>query len=105
VFEPLDFVARLAALVPRPRVHLTRHHGVFAANSGMGAAITPAGRGSGSGAADRCAALELSAHAPRAPPQVMCCDPRGTGGLAGRSAVIRHALLWPRRSRALHRAA
>jgi len=24
VFEPLDFIARLAALVPTPRVHLTR---------------------------------------------------------------------------------
>ena len=25
-----DFPARLAALVPPPRVHLTRYHGVFA---------------------------------------------------------------------------
>jgi hypothetical protein len=33
VFEPLDFLARLAALVPRPRVNLTRYHGVFAPNS------------------------------------------------------------------------
>ena len=24
IFEPLDFIARLAALVPKPRVHLTR---------------------------------------------------------------------------------
>jgi hypothetical protein len=24
VFEPLDFIARLAALVPKPRVHYTR---------------------------------------------------------------------------------
>jgi len=27
---PLDFIARLAALVPKPRVNLTRFHGVFA---------------------------------------------------------------------------
>ena len=27
VFEPLDFIARLAALVPNPRVNLTRYHG------------------------------------------------------------------------------
>jgi len=33
LFEPLDFIARLAALVPRPRVNLTRYHGVFAPNS------------------------------------------------------------------------
>ena len=30
VFEPLDFIARLAALVPTPRVNLTRYHGVNA---------------------------------------------------------------------------
>jgi len=28
--EPEDFIARLVALVPRPRAHLTRFHGVFA---------------------------------------------------------------------------
>jgi len=33
VFEPLDFIARLAALVPKPRVNLTRSHGEFAPNS------------------------------------------------------------------------
>jgi hypothetical protein len=31
VLEPLDSIARLAALVPPPRVHLTRFHGPFAA--------------------------------------------------------------------------
>jgi len=30
IFEPLDCLARLAALVPKPRVNLTRFHGVFA---------------------------------------------------------------------------
>ena len=33
IFEPLDIIARLAALVPPPRVNLTRFHGVFAPNS------------------------------------------------------------------------
>jgi Putative transposase len=32
LFEPLDFMARLAALVPTSRVNLTRYHGVFAPN-------------------------------------------------------------------------
>ena len=32
MLEPLDFIARLAALVPRPRLNLTRFHGVFAPN-------------------------------------------------------------------------
>jgi hypothetical protein len=47
VFEPLDFLARLAALVPPPRMHLTRYHGVFAPHAALRAAITPAGRGRG----------------------------------------------------------
>ena len=29
-FDPVDFIARLAALVPKPRVNLTRYHGVLA---------------------------------------------------------------------------
>jgi len=33
LFEPLDFMARLAALVPRPRAHLVRYHGLFAPNA------------------------------------------------------------------------
>jgi ribosomal protein S27E len=47
IFEPLDFIARLAALVPKPRVNLTRYHGVFAPNSAHRALITPAKRGKG----------------------------------------------------------
>jgi len=47
IFEPLDFLARLAALVPKPRVNLTRYHGVFAPNSTHRINITPAQRGKG----------------------------------------------------------
>lgn len=47
VLEPLDFMARLAALVPPPRMHLTRYHGVFAPHSKLRAAVTPAHRGVG----------------------------------------------------------
>jgi hypothetical protein len=32
-FEPVDFIAKLAALVPPPRAHLTRFHGIFAPNA------------------------------------------------------------------------
>ena len=42
IFEPLDFIARLAALVPRPRVNLTRYHRVFAPNSTHRSQVTPA---------------------------------------------------------------
>jgi len=51
VFEPLDFLARLAALVPRPRVNLTRYHGVFAPNSAHRALVTRARRGKGGASA------------------------------------------------------
>jgi hypothetical protein len=47
LFEPLDFLARLAALVPKPRINLTRFHGVFAPNSAHRAQVTKAGRGKG----------------------------------------------------------
>ena len=47
IFEPLDFIARLAALVPKPRVNLTRFHGVFAPNSRHRAFVTSAKRGRG----------------------------------------------------------
>jgi hypothetical protein len=62
LFEPLDFmfrmngmsrahgcagatISRLVALVPKPRVNLTRFHGVFAANSKYRSMVTPARRG------------------------------------------------------------
>jgi hypothetical protein len=66
IFEPLDFIARLAALVPKPRVHLTRFHGVFAPNSSYRARVTPARRGRGSqhtGRTDREEAPTVERHA------------------------------------------
>ena len=44
VMSPLEFMQRLAALVPRPRLHLIRFHGVLAPNAGLRAAIVPAHR-------------------------------------------------------------
>jgi hypothetical protein len=52
IFEPMDFIARLAALVPKPRVNLTRFHGVFAPNSKHRALVTKAKRGKGKKAND-----------------------------------------------------
>ena len=45
IFEPMDFISRLVSLVPKPRVNLTRFHGVFAPNSKYRARVTPARRG------------------------------------------------------------
>jgi hypothetical protein len=47
IFEPLDFIARLADLVPKPPINLTRFQGVFAPNSKYRARVTPAKRGRG----------------------------------------------------------
>jgi hypothetical protein len=47
IFEPLDFISKLASLVPKPRVNLTRFHGVFAPNSKYRLTVTPAKRGKG----------------------------------------------------------
>jgi hypothetical protein len=41
IFEPLDLVARLAALVPPPRFHLVRYHGVLAPSAGFRPLIVP----------------------------------------------------------------
>jgi len=63
IFEPLDFMARLVALVPQPRVNLTRYHGVFAPNSPWRRAITPGRRGKG---AQRQASDEVEEDTPAA---------------------------------------
>ena len=41
VMSPLEFMQRLTALVPRPRLHLIRFHGVLAPNAKLRAAIIP----------------------------------------------------------------
>ncbi len=59
IFEPLNFMARLTALVPKPRVNLTRFHGVFVGvphqpNSKCRALVTPAKRGKGNKREENC---------------------------------------------------
>jgi Putative transposase len=41
VMSPMEFMQRLAALVPRPRLHLIRFHGVLAPNAKLRAAVVP----------------------------------------------------------------
>ena len=41
VFEPLDFLAKLAALVPRPRANLIRYHGILAPNAKHRSQVVP----------------------------------------------------------------
>ncbi len=41
IFEPLDLVARLAALVPPPRFNLVRYHGILAPSAALRPLIVP----------------------------------------------------------------
>ena len=41
VMSPLEFMQWLAALVPRPRLHLIRFHGVLAPNAKLRALVVP----------------------------------------------------------------
>ena len=54
IMEPLDFVARLAALAPAPRRHQLRYHGTLAPNAAWRKFIVPQApeeaRGAGCGA-------------------------------------------------------
>jgi hypothetical protein len=52
IFEPLDFIEKLASLVPKPRVNLTRFHGFFVRmphhpNSPYPLTVKPAKQGKG----------------------------------------------------------
>ena len=71
---PIDFMERLAALVPRPRLHLIRFHGVLAPNAKLRAMVVPQSPGSArprhdgrpSGGADAAASVgRADAPAPR----------------------------------------
>ncbi|WKA69765.1 transposase (plasmid) [Klebsiella pneumoniae subsp. pneumoniae] len=67
-WDAVDFIAKLAALVPPPRAHLTRFHGVFAPNANLRAQLTPSGRGRRP--AGDAAPVDVSAHdEPRSPEQ------------------------------------
>jgi hypothetical protein len=41
VFDPVEFLGRLAVLVPRPRVNLLLYHGVLGARAAWRAAVVP----------------------------------------------------------------
>ena len=44
VLSPMEFMGRLAALVPKPRVNLTRFHGVFSPRSKLREYVVPGKR-------------------------------------------------------------
>jgi hypothetical protein len=42
LLDELDFIARLAAIIPHPRVHLTTYHGVLGPAAALRARVVPA---------------------------------------------------------------
>ena len=86
VFEPEDFIARLAALMPKPRNHLTRYRDLFAPASPHRAQVVPGTRAAvtterGEAATSgRIAAMNERTHRHRAePPPVADTAVRQTG--------------------------
>jgi hypothetical protein len=77
VFEPLDLLARLAALTPRPRINLIIYHGVLAPNARVRAAVVTFGT-----LAAIAPAAAAAAGAPPPPPTA-----RGTGIPAERATA------------------
>ena len=62
VMSPLEFMRRLAALLPRPRLHLIRFHGVLAPNAKLRALVVPARPDKEAGASGAAATEPVCAH-------------------------------------------
>ena len=63
VMSPMEFMQRLAALVPRPRLHLTRSHGLLAPNATLRALVVSKGQAPAEVATEAAAATECEADA------------------------------------------
>ena len=80
LFTPEDFLARLTALVPRPRSNLTRYHGVFAPNSPFRRAVVP---GSAKPARNKTKKPTIQTDTETSVDQAPPCSPRaGPSGLS-----------------------
>ena len=67
LLDPLDFIGRLCALVPPPRFHMLRYHGVLAANAGDRADVV-SGRESHSGPPSQLPLFPATVGCPQLPP-------------------------------------
>jgi hypothetical protein len=70
--SPLEFMHRLAALVPQPRLHLIRFHGVLAPNANLRPLVVPQGPPEQEGpAAEAAAAAECELEPAQAMPHLI----------------------------------
>ena len=104
VMSPLEFMQRPAALVPRPRLHLIRFHGVLAPHAKLRAAIVPIHAQTTSEHATDCAYAHgaparmswarllkrvdryRTLPAVRGPPEDHRCDPSSSGKTAPKNS-------------------
>jgi hypothetical protein len=84
VMTPMQFMARLAALIPPPRHPLVRFHGVFAPNSKWRSAVVPEKRESGAAGNTSQGSLSAKAecHQPRGDPRDAEATPQATASVA-----------------------
>jgi hypothetical protein len=71
VMSPLEFMQRLAALVPRPRLHLIRFHGVLAPSAKLRPLVVPQGPEGQEQATDAAVAAECEVETVQAGPHRM----------------------------------
>lgn len=90
VFEPLEFLEKLAALVPPPRIHQVRYHGILGPAAGHRGLVVPGLRDAKS---ERAGAAPTEASLPRAAEPASPSD-------ADNERVLAGATLHPRTARA-----
>jgi hypothetical protein len=75
-FEPIDFVGKVAALIPRPRSNLVRYHGCLAPHASLRAYVVKDGRGPPPSKAESSMAAALRVESSAA---LSCAPPRERG--------------------------
>ena len=68
---PLELIERLAALIPPPRLHRHRYHGVLAANSPLRAQVTALARPATAPSPAPMSAGDRAQHAERSPARIL----------------------------------
>jgi len=68
IMSPLELMQRLAALVPRPRLHLIRYHGVLAPNARLRPLVVPRGPQVQDAASEAAAAVKCEVESLQARP-------------------------------------
>jgi hypothetical protein len=92
VFAPMEFMEKLAALVPAPRVNLVRYHGVLAPRSAWRDAVVPAERESGAASAAKCCSADDAT--PRVDGEPLADDASPSPDLPARLSPSRY-YTWP----------